>query len=86
MSEGRDLLDTTLAGMSTNLRDVKVTLSDKKTEIAGSLRSASGIPINEYFVIAFSTDRAHWQSGSRRSVSARPATDGSFTFSDLPAG
>jgi len=72
--------------MSTNLRDVKVTLSDKKTQLAGSLQSVSGMPTNEYFVIAFSTDRANWLSGSRRSVSARPATDGGFTFSDLPAG
>ena len=86
MSEGRDLLDTGLAGMSTNLRDVKVTLSDKRTSLGGSLRSESGTATNEYFVIAFSTDRTQWQSGSRRSVSARPATDGSFTFSDLPAG
>jgi hypothetical protein len=37
-------------------------------------------------VIAFSTDRSHWQPGSRRILSARPATDGSFLFSDLPAG
>lgn len=84
--DGRDLLDTTLAGMSTQLRDVKVTLSDKKTEIAGSLRSASGTPINEYVVIAFSTDRTHWQPGSRRSLSVRPATDGAFVLKDLPAG
>jgi hypothetical protein len=60
VSEGRDLLDTTLVGMSTNLRDVKVTLSDKKTQLAGSLQSVSGMPTNEYFVIAFSTDRANW--------------------------
>jgi hypothetical protein len=72
--------------MSTNLRDVKVTLSDKKTQIAGSLQSVSGMPTNEYFVVAFSTDRANWQLGSRRSLSARPATDGSFVFGDLPAG
>jgi uncharacterized protein (DUF2141 family) len=86
MSEGRDLLDTTLTGLSTNLRDVKVTLSDKRTLLAGSLRSETGTPASEYFVIAFSTDRSHWQPGSRRSLSARPATDGSFLFSDLPAG
>jgi uncharacterized protein (DUF2141 family) len=85
-SEGRDLLDTSVVGMSTNLRDVKVTLSDKKTQIAGSLQSVSGMPTNEYFVVAFSADRANWLPGSRRSLSARPATDGSFVFSDLPAG
>lgn len=86
MSDGRDLLDTGLAGMSTNLRDVTVTLSDKRTSLAGSLRSEAGTPANDYFVIAFSTDRTQWKSGSRRSMSARPATDGSFLFTDLPAG
>ena len=86
MADGRDLLDTGLIGMFTNLRDVTVTLSDKRTTLAGSLRSEAGTPANEYFVIAFSTDRANWQDGSRRSLSARPATDGSFLFADLPAG
>jgi hypothetical protein len=86
VSEGRDLLDQDFMGMSTNLRNVKVVLSDKKTQLAGSLQSMSGTPTNDYFVIAFSTDRANWRPGSRRSVFARPATDGSFAFTDLPAG
>ena len=37
-------------------------------------------------MIAFSADRTHWRHGSRRSASARPATNGRFLIADLPAG
>jgi len=86
MFEGRDLLDSILEGPAVALRNVVVTLSDKRTEVAGTLQSASGQPISDYYVVAFSADRANWRQGSRRSVSARPATNGRFVFADLPAG
>ena len=70
----------------TNIADVRLTLSDKRTQIAGSLQTASGQPTADYYVIAFSTDRNHWRTGSRRLLSARPASDGRFVFDDLPAG
>ena len=40
----------------------------------------------ESSVIAFSSNPAHWRTGARRSLSAKPGTDGRFTFADLPAG
>jgi uncharacterized protein (DUF2141 family) len=84
--EGRDLLDTRIDGPDVNLTGVVLTLSDKRTEISGTLQSASGQPVSDYFVVAFSTDRANWRPGARRFGSARPATDGRFVFADLPAG
>ena len=84
--DGRDLLDINFTGPRVDLRDVTVTLSDKRTEISGSLLSATGQPVNEYYVIAFSADRAHWRAGARRSLSARPATNGRYVFNDLPPG
>lgn len=86
MYEGRDLLDSNLEGPAVALRNVVVTLSDKRTEIAGLLQSASGQPISDYYVVAFSADRANWRQGSRRNASARPATNGRFVLADLPAG
>ena len=86
MFEGRDLLDSTLEGPAVALRNVVVTLSDKRTEVAGMLQSASGQPISDYYVVAFSADRANWRPGSRRSASARPVTNGRFVIPDLPAG
>jgi len=84
--EGRDLLDTGLTGPFVNLQDVVVTLSDRRTEVAGALLSGANQPVNDYFVVAFSTNRAHWKPGARRSVFARPATNGRFVLADLPAG
>ena len=69
-----------------NLTGVTVTLSDKRTELSGTLSSASGQPVSDYYVIAFSADRSNWRFGSRRNMSARPATDGRFILADLPAG
>jgi len=86
MVDGRDLLDGLIEGPAIQMTGVTLTLSDKRTELAGTLQSAAGQPTTDYYVIAFATDRAHWQPGSRRSLSARPGTDGRFTFSDLPAG
>jgi hypothetical protein len=84
--EGRDLLDTRVEGPAVTLRGVTLTLSDKRTEVSGTLQSASGQPVSDYYVIAFSTDRSNWRIGSRRSLSTRPATDGRFVLTDLPAG
>jgi hypothetical protein len=86
MAGGRDLLDTLIDGPFVNLSGVTVTLSDKRTELSGTLSSASGQPVSDYYVVAFSADRANWRFGSRRNVSARPATDGRFILPDLPGG
>ena len=86
MAGGRDLLDTLIDGPFVNLTGVTVTLSDKRTELSGALSSASGQPVSDYYVVVFSADRANWRFGSRRNLSARPATDGRFMLPDLPAG
>jgi hypothetical protein len=84
--DGRDLLDQTIDGPHLHLDGVIVTLSAQRTELTGRLQSGPGTPAPEYFVVAFSADRAHWGEGSRRSLSTRPSTDGRFTFANLPAG
>ena len=84
--DGRDLLDAPIEGPAIQLTGVTLTLSDKRTELAGTLQSPAGQPATEYYVIAFSAERSHWRPGSRRSLSARPGTDGRFSFADLPAG
>ena len=87
MVDGRDLLDGPIEPMpGVNLTSVRVTLSDRKTQLSGTLQAASGQPTADYYVITFSADRSHWRAGSRRLLSTRPATDGRFVFDDLPAG
>jgi uncharacterized protein (DUF2141 family) len=86
MVDGRDLLDESIEGPAVRLEGVTVTLTDRRTGLSGTLQSASGQPVAEYFIVVFSQDRRHWRAGARRSQSTRPDTNGRFLFADLPPG
>jgi hypothetical protein len=86
MLDGRDLLDEPFTIGAEDLIDLVLWFTDKRTEIAGTLQSAAGLPAPEYFVVAFPADRALWRAGSRRIASARPDTSGAFAIRDLPGG
>ncbi|HEX5070364.1 MAG TPA: carboxypeptidase-like regulatory domain-containing protein [Vicinamibacterales bacterium] len=86
MVDGRDLLDGTIEGPNINLTGVTLTLSDKRTELSGTLQVAPGQSASDYYVVVFSSDRANWRAGSRRSLSAKPGTDSRYVLADLPAG
>ena len=86
MANGRELLDDLIEGPAVQMTGVTLTLSDKRTELSGTLQSAAGQPTTDYYVIVFAADRAQWRPGSRRTLSARPDTAGRFKFADLPAG
>jgi len=83
---GKDILDTfiTLAPGATEI--VQGTLSDRHSELAGTLQTPAGQPATDFFVIVFPTDRLLWKPTMRRLQSTRPGADGVFVFSDLPAG
>jgi protocatechuate 3,4-dioxygenase beta subunit len=84
----RDLLDAPLE-FTAPLQDVKdavLTVTDRRTELTGRLQTAAGQPATEYFVIVFSANRAHWFPGARRTRAVRPASDGAFSVTELPAG
>ena len=81
-----DALDTGLHVGTADVSGLTITFSDRPTAIGGSLAAASGRPAPDYFMVAFSEDRALWRAPSRRVVSTRPATDGSFELRGLPAG
>jgi hypothetical protein len=83
----RDLLDRLIdirpSGPSMN---VVVSMSDRHTELSGTLRTQTGQPGVDVFVIAFSTDRAMWGQSARRVRAVRPGADGHFSMVDLPPG
>jgi hypothetical protein len=84
---GQDVLDTALdVALGTDVADVVVTMTDRRTELSGSLQTTAGLPAPEHFVIVFPADPALRVAGSRRVKSTRPATDGHYRFADLPAG
>lgn len=88
VADGRDLLDQPLefGRPPQDVKDAVLTLTDRRTELTGRLQTAAGQPATEYFVIVFSANRAHWFPGARRTRAVRPASDGSFSVTDLPAG
>lgn len=85
---GRDILDAPFEVTETSegLNDLVVTFTDKRSELHGTLSTASGRPPNEFVVIVYSANRDFWRPGARRTKSVRPASDGGFSLMDLPAG
>jgi hypothetical protein len=84
---GRDVLDFPMdfAAAATDVSGAVLTLTDRPSELSGTFRAASGQAAPEFFVVVLPADRALWPS-ARRLKSTRPASDGRFAFSGLPAG
>jgi hypothetical protein len=75
-----------IAGDSPPTTSVVLTLSDQHTSLSGVLETPAGQPAVNVTVIAFTTNRAWWSAPYRRIRTARPATDGHFSCTDLPSG
>ena len=85
--DGRDVLDSVLSiGLGAEYTNATLTLTSRRTELAGTLQSATEFPASYYFVIVMPADPALRFPESRRVRSTRPATDGAFRFPDLPPG
>lgn len=69
-----------------NIDGLVVTLSDRPTVVSGKVVDGEGRPSSAFPIIVFSTDSAHWAAGSRRIQQVRPASDGTYRISGLPAG
>jgi hypothetical protein len=83
----QEVLDTLLQarpGQATT--GLAMTLTDRPTELSGTMTDATNSPAPEYFIIAFSTHSGYWTPASRRVMQTRPSTDGSFVFRNLPPG
>jgi hypothetical protein len=85
MLDGRDLLDAPIEMTDRDLAGVELTFTNRHTAIAGTLTGADGKPASDLVVVVMPADRALWSS-LRRIRQTRPATDGTFSFADLPAG
>jgi hypothetical protein len=85
---GKDLGDAPIdVPPNASVRDVAIGFRDRIGSIEGELTDAAGQPAPEYYILAFSVDRASWTSTSRRSVSpVRPGTDGRFRITGLLPG
>jgi hypothetical protein len=86
-AQGREALDFPLeVRPGEDVGSVVITFSDRSTTLSGALQDATGQPTAGYTVVVFADDNRYWTPLSRRVQAARPATDGRFSFRNLPSG
>jgi len=87
MLNGRDVADAPLeVKPNEDVPGLVVMLTDRPTELSGTVVDRAGRPAPGFPIVVFSTDRAYWTIGSRRIQQARPSSDGKYTLTGLPAG
>jgi hypothetical protein len=81
---GQDALDGAV-DLRQSIADAVITLTDRIAELSGKVEAGAGGPA-DYTMVLFSTDRTHWRAQSRRILSTRTASDGSYTYRIVPPG
>ncbi|MEO5742278.1 MAG: carboxypeptidase-like regulatory domain-containing protein, partial [Vicinamibacterales bacterium] len=85
--DGVDIADTPYDFRpGNNVTGLAITLTDRVTEITGSVRDGRGQPIADYVLIAFPEDTKLWGAQSRFVQTTRPNQNGTFSIKGLPAG
>jgi protocatechuate 3,4-dioxygenase beta subunit len=84
---GQETLDHPVDIRSTRgIAQAVITMTDRPSELSGTMTDGEGRPAPEYHVIVFSADSVYWTFGSRRVRQTRPLSDGSFVVLNLPPG
>ena len=87
LTRGRDVADLPLEiKPGEDVDDVVITISDRSTEITGTVFDQLNRPTPGFPIVVFSTNRAHWPAGTNRVRQAQPASDGTYRIAGLPAG
>lgn len=87
MVDGSDVIDSGLELKAGEEQvDVQVVLTNRKTEISGSVQDAKGAVETDFVALVFSSDPQHWGWQSRHVRLARPDQTGRFLVDGLPAG
>ena len=82
---GQDALDFPAeVKANQNISNATVTLTNQQTELSGAVTDAQGRPVSDYSLVVYAADQRYWIPDSRRIRSVRPATDGTFKFTNLP--
>ena len=69
-----------------NVDNVTVVLTDRTTEMTGTVRDSKGAPMTAITVIAFSTEQQFWRAQSRHILTSRTDAAGAFRLRELPPG
>jgi hypothetical protein len=84
---GRDSLDFPFEVTGDrDITDAVLTVSDKFTDLSGSVMDSTGKPFYEAMVIAAAADPQYWTPNSRRILLSRPGPLGRYAFRNLPPG
>ena len=83
--DGQDALDFA-AEIKGSVSSAVVTFTDRRAELSGTVTDEKSQPVSDYTLIVFPADARYRTPQSRRIVSARPATDGRYSFRSLPPG
>jgi hypothetical protein len=88
MHEGRDVADFPLeVRPGSDVSGLEAVLTDRVTEVSGTVTDQQGKPSTDYSVIILPVDKSLWSVGlRRRPASQRPDTTGRFRMIDLAAG
>jgi hypothetical protein len=81
---GQDTLDVPI-DLRQSVTDAVITLTDRISEITGHITAAAGTAPDSS-IILFPEDRALWSAPSRRILSVKTASDGTYSFRNVPAG
>jgi carboxypeptidase family protein len=84
---GEDITDRPFEFKSgNNVTGVVVTLTDRLTDLSGSVRDGKGQAMKDYVLVIFPDDAKLWTGQSRYIRTARPNQDGNFSLKGLPPG
>jgi hypothetical protein len=84
---GADITDTAYDFKPGNaITGLVITLTDRLTEITGSVRDARGQSVADYVLVAFPEDPKLWVPQSRFVQTTRPNQNGTFSIKGLPPG
>ena len=85
--EGQDSLDFPVeVKPNQSISGAVVTFVDRQSELTGTIVNERAQPVPDYTLIVYPADQRFWTPQSRRIQSTRPATDGRYSFRNLPAG
>src|SRR5262249_44535903 len=87
-AEGHDISEAPFDLGTSDIGNVVITFTDRPTKLSGIARTKDGNPDTEALVIVFPSDPAGWTDfgvNPRRMRSTRPASNGTYTFTALPA-
>ena len=83
--DGRDITDTPLDVHGTEeITGLEVVVTDRLTEISGTVTDDKGEAAQEYTVVVFAEEASRWAYPSRFVATARPDQAGGFKISNLP--